>query len=938
MATEPSPRQKIVLIDAMALIHRAFHAIPFLSTRDGELTNAVFGFTSTVLSVLKDLQPDYVAVSFDLPEPTFRHTMSPDYKATRQKAPDELRSQFGRVREVVQTLEMPIFELPGYEADDVIGSLAKQISQQYPVDVYIVTGDRDSLQLVDDHVRIHMLKWRPGGRVTITYDPARLQEDTGMSATEYLEYKALLGDTSDNIPGVPGIGEKTATALVQQYKTLEKLYEILNEAPAEHPLIKPKIRENLCTFKEQAFMSRELSKIVIDLKLDVDLEKCRPHQFDLAKASALFASLEFTSLIPRLKELAGESFGAPSGASKTKASDADAAPAHSASRDWSQKKYQVVADEKSLKELVKKLESVSEFAFDTETRELESIAPNLIGLSFSWERDTGYYIACDHAEGPTIPLDRALEFLKPVLTNPKIGKIAHNLKYDYEAVRCYGIEVAGSVFDTMLGSYILNPGARTLKLDNLAHQELGYEMQPITDLIGTKKADQLSLADLSSEVVANYAAEDADLTWQLYEKLSQNLRDIGLDSVMSEIELPLVPVLAAMEQQGVLLDSNFLASMSGRFAVEIAKLEKAVYQQAGQEFNLNSPAQLSKVLFDDLQIAGEPGTRGGKQRTTAASELEKYRNEHPIVADLIRYREFNKLKSTYIDSLPKLVRADTGRLHTTYSQTVAATGRLSSTDPNLQNIPIRTEIGREIRKAFVTMPGYVLVSADYSQFELRIAAHISGDPKLSQAFRDGLDIHTATAAEIGGVPLDEVKPEQRYAAKAVNFSILYGATSHGLSKSTGMAVKDAQAYIDRYFQTYPNLREYMDAMILKAQTDGYVETLFGRRRYLPEIHASVYPVREAAKRMAINMPIQGTQADILKIAMATIHAELPRVSAEAHLLLTVHDELVLEVPESEAQPVAKWLTAAMENAYPLNVPVKAEAKIGQNWGEMTAAT
>lgn len=919
-------RPKLVLIDAMALIHRAFHAIPFLATKDGELTNAVFGFTATVLAVLKELQPEYIAVSFDLPEPTFRHAKYADYKATRQRAPDELRSQFGRVREVVESLGMPIFEIPGYEADDVIGSLAKQTTRDHHVDAYIVTGDRDSLQLVDEQVRIHMLKWRPGGRETITYDPARLLADTGMTPDEYIEYKALLGDTSDNIPGVPGIGDKTATTLVTQYHTLEELYAALDEDPAKHPLIKPKIRVNLETFHEQAFLSRDLSRIVTDLPLNFELEKCAVHEFDVDRAIGLFSQLEFTSLIPRLKELAHL--------------EAAIEDNHEPQppRDWSRKDYRLVADEPSFKDFLAELKQQDAFAFDTETEQLECLSPNVIGLSFSWQRDTGYYIACQHAAGPTLQVREVLEKLRPVLENPHIAKVAHNLKYDYEAIRCYDLEIQGAVFDTMLGSYLLNPGARTLKLDNLAYQELGYEMQPITELIGKGK-DQQSLADLGSEEVAPYAAEDADVTWQLYEKLSAELRAIGIDNVMSDLEIPLVPVLAAMEQRGVLLDSDFLAEMSSRFGDELKGLEKRICELAGSEFNLNSPAQLSKVLYDDLALgSGSSQRAGGKHKSTAAGELEKLKDKHPIIGEITRYRELAKLKSTYLDALPKMVRKDTGRIHTSYSQTVAATGRLSSSDPNLQNIPIRTDVGREIRKGFITDSGYRLISADYSQFELRIAAHISGDAKLAEKFREGLDIHAATAAEVAGIGLADVRPEQRYAAKAVNFSILYGATQHGLARSTGMSPKEAQAYIDRYFQTYPKLREYMDGMIIKAQTDGYVETLFGRRRYLPEIHASAFPVREAAKRMAINMPIQGTQADILKLAMMGVHAGLPDISPEAHLILTVHDELVIEAPAEDAERVGRYLVETMRHAYELSVPIVVEAKTGRNWGDMTPLT
>lgn len=911
-------RPKLVLIDAHALIHRAFHAIPFLSKKDGELTNAVFGFTSTVLSVLKELQPEYVAVSFDLPEPTFRHKKYQEYKATRQKAPDELRSQFGRVREVVDALSIPVLEVPGFEADDVLGSLAKQSTAKGDLDAYIVTGDKDLLQLLDDHVKVFTL--RKGIKDTVIYDPKLLKEETGLTPDEFIEYKALKGDASDNIPGVPGIGDKTATVLIQRYQDLEGVYKALAEDPKQHPDFKPKVRSNLEEFKDQAYLSRDLSRIVTDMKLKFDLQACRIHEFDLAKALKLFDEMEFHSLVPRLKEATAVELPKTVEAEEAK------------ERDWKDKRYELV-DEKSFPKFLKELKKQKAFAFDTETNTLDTVSPELVGMSFSWKADTGYYLPVAHDQGPNLDTKKTLAALKPILENPQVGTVAHHLKYDYEILRGNGIEIQGLTFDTMLGSYLINPGARTLKLDRLAFQELGYEMQPITELIGDDK-EQLPFGKVEPAAAANYAAEDADITWQLYEKLSPQIEELGLTKVLDEIELPLVPVLAHMEQRGVKIDTAFLKKMGTSLGKRMAAIEKKVHKLAGHDFNLNSPAQLSTVLFDELQVAPGNKARPGAQRSTAADKLERLKDAHPIVGEILTYRELAKLKNTYTDVLPELVRKDTGRLHTSYSQTVAATGRLSSSDPNLQNIPIRTELGREIRKAFVTDRGYKLISADYSQFELRIAAHISGDKRLAQNFRDKLDIHATTAAEVAGVPLEEVTPEQRYAAKAVNFSILYGATPHGVARSTGMSVGEAQEYIEQYFRTYPNLRDYMDSMITKVQKDGYVETLLGRRRYIPEINSSTHPVRESAKRMAINMPIQGTQADILKEAMIRIDAGLSKVSKDAHLLLTVHDELVLEAPNKDAGKVATFVQDTMENAYSLDVPIVVEAKVGDNWGEM----
>lgn len=937
MPSKSRDRAKLVLIDAHALIHRAFHAIPFLATKDGELTNAVFGFTATVLSVLKELRPDYVAVSFDLPEPTFRHKQYKEYKATRQKAPDELRSQFGRVREVVDALGIPVFEMKGYEADDVLGSLAKQCTAKNDVDAYVVTGDKDLLQLIDEHVKIFTL--RKGIKDTVIFDLKLMQEELGLNPQEFIEYKALKGDSSDNIPGVPGIGDKTATTLIQKYTDLEGLYDALDEDPGKHPDIKPKVRSNLGEFREQAFMSRDLSRIVTDVELPFDLDACQVSGLDADRAIQLFTNLQFTSLIPRLRDVLKieETKGGTDGSSagQVKPSHPEAASPSSPDRKID---YQLVDTPAKLKKFLAAVKKQSEFAFDTETRDLDSISRNLVGLSFSWEADTGYYLPVDHDQdaGTSLDLKDALQQLQPIFENPKVGKIAHHLKYDYGVLAAYGIQIQGATFDTMLGSYLINPGARSLGLDALALQELGIEMQPISELIGIKKSEQISFAACPTERAAHYAAEDADATWQLYQKFQPQLAELGVEKLLQEIELPLVPVLAAMHTRGVILDRKFYAAESKKFGLELDKIKQRIHKHAGHDFNINSPSQLSVVLFEELKLGKGTTRQGGKHKSTAASELLKLQGTHPIIDELLRYRELAKLRSTYLEALPKLIRPDTGRVHTSYSQTVAATGRLSSHDPNLQNIPIRTELGREIRKGFVTEPGFRLVSADYSQFELRIAAHMADDPGLKKKFAEGLDIHAATAAEVAGVDLADVKPEQRYAAKAVNFSILYGATSHGVARSTGMSVGEAAQYIDRYFQAYPKLKNYMDAQITKAQTDGYVENLFGRRRYLPEINASTYPVREAAKRMAINMPIQGTQADILKIAMINIQDKLSRISKRSRMVLTVHDELVFEVPEKEVQKVARFVKTEMEGAYTLDVPVVAEATVGSNWGEMTA--
>ena len=657
------PRPKFVLIDAHALIHRAFHAIPFLATKDGELTNAVYGFTATVLSVLKELKPEYIAVSFDLPEPTFRHKMYSDYKATRQKAPDELKSQFGRVREVVDALGMPVFEVPGYEADDVIGSLAKQYTAKHQLETYIVTGDKDSLQLVDEHIKIFTL--RKGIKDTIIYDLKLLKDETGLTPDEFIEYKALKGDPSDNIPGVPGIGDKTAVILVQKFGTLEKLYKALADDPAKHPEIKPKVRSNLTEFEKQAYLSRDLSRIVTDIKLKFSLSACRAHDFNLEGALKLFKKLEFSSLARRLQEAMGEEGAA--------ATPADTESAEPPKRDWGKKKYELIGTETAFKQFVTLLKKQKIFAFDTETERLDSLSPNIAGISFSWQANHGYYLPLKHKTGPTLPLQATLKTLKPIFEDASVGKVGHHLKYDTEVVGCYGIEVQGLHFDTLLGSYLLNPGARTLKLDRLAYQELGYEMQPIEELIGKGKK-QISISEVDSETAGMYAAEDADLTWQLYEKFSQNLDDIGLTKVLMDIELPLVPVLARMERRGIKLDPAFLKKMSKQFVIRLEKLEKAVHKLAGRDFNLNSPAQLSTVLFDEMKI-GKGTDRARRHHVDRCRQPENFGTEHiQSSRQAPTYRELATTPDDLRRWPAELVRWATGRLHTSYRQTAAATG------------------------------------------------------------------------------------------------------------------------------------------------------------------------------------------------------------------------------------------------------------------------
>ncbi len=910
-------KQTAIVIDANALLHRSFHALPPLTTKDGQMINAVYGFLTVLFKVLKEFKPTHVAVAFDKAKKTFRHEQYAEYKAGRAKTPDEFYEQLPIVKEVLAAFHIPVYEQEGYEADDLIGTIAHD-NERAKIDTIIVTGDKDAFQLIDDHTRVHTL--RKGIADTVTYDAKAFVTRYGFAPIQMIDFKAIAGDPSDNIPGVKGIGEKGATALLQKFKTLEKIYEAIDKQGDDVDIPKRQLTL-LQKHKKEAFMSKQLATIVTDVDMQYQPEEAVLQPYDKQAVYQLFQTYEFKSLLNRLPDVPGVE---PSeGASAEESEDG----AHSSANPKSKEKYSLVNTDAAFAEFLTAAEKQKVIAVDTESTNVDPFRAELLGISICWQAGTAYYINVkDHATW--LPKIRAF------LENPKIKKVGHNIKYDLAMLWQVDIDLRPITFDSMVASYLLNPGSRGHSLDNLAYETFGYEMQSITELIGKGK-DQITMDMVPLDKVSWYAAEDADYTWQLYQYFTTELEEKNMTGLMEKIEVPLIPVLAMLEQNGVHIDTKFLGDLSKKTGAKIESLEKKIYDLAGTEFNINSPMQLKEVLFEKLKISSEGISKTKTGLSTAAAELEKLKDKHEIIPLLQEYRELAKLKSTYLDALPQLVNPKTKRVHTSFNQTITATGRLSSSDPNLQNIPIRTEEGRKIREAFVAAPGYSIVAADYSQIELRIIASIANDERMIKSFAEGEDIHRRTAADVNQIPLEEVTKQQRYEAKEVNFGILYGMGAWGLATRQGMSRERARAFIEKYFMVHPEIQEYIAATIALAHEQGYVETLFGRRRYLPDINASMPRVRAGAERMAINMPIQGTAADLMKVAMINIYQKLPDVSAETKMILQVHDELVFEVPDSEVQQVAAFIVEEMNTAYQLRVPIETEVEVGQNWGALT---
>jgi DNA polymerase-1 len=882
--------EKFFLIDGHAHLYRAFFAVRGLTTPGGQPSNAVFGFTSMLRKIMREYKPDYLAVAFDMPGPTFRHEKFEAYKATREKPPDEFLAQIPMAREVLEAYGIPVFGLKGYEADDLLGTLARQATEA-GIDTVLVTGDKDAQQLLGPSVTIL------DGAKDRTITEKDLREE-GIAPEQVIEMMALSGDASDNVPGVPKVGPKTARELIKEYGTLENVLAHADEIKA------PKLRENLKAHAAEARLSRELVTIDRHAPVEADFEACRVKEPDPERLTPLFRRLGFQQFLSEL-EL------------KPTRESAD---------------YQLVDDGPAFAAFLKELEARKRFSLDLETTGTDAMSVRIVGLSFSWAPKTAWYLPL---RGPlmerTLPEKKTLDALRPVLADPAVAKVGQNIKYDALVLRRHGIEVNGIAFDTMVAAYVLDAERRRYGLDDLALSFLDYRMIPISDLIGKGKK-QITMDKVPVETVREYACADADITWRLSEALERELREQEMESLFRDVEMPLVGVLADMEFQGIALDAKVLEAMSSTLTEQMAALEKEIHSEAGEAFNLGSPKQLAHVLFDKLGLP-----KGRRTKTGASTDSEVLADlavAHRLPGLVLEFRQLSKLKSTYLDALPRMVNPETGRIHTSFNQTATATGRLSSSDPNLQNIPIRTELGERIRKAFVaSRPENILLTADYSQIELRILAHISGDPALRRAFAEDADIHRFVAAQIHGVKQEEVTSTMRRAAKAVNFGIVYGLTPYGLSRDLRVPVAEADQFIKGYFERYPGVKAFIDRTIEAARRDGQVATLLGRRRALPAINDSNRAVRSFAERAAVNTVIQGTAADMIKVAMIRIHRRLADEKFQARMLLQIHDELLLELPRAEQEAVTALVTEEMSAALKLDVPIKVNVAVGRNWME-----
>ncbi len=909
-------KEKFVIFDGNALVHRAWHALPPLTTREGMLVNAVYGFTTIFLRVLKELKPKYVAVTFDRREPTFRHQEFKAYKAQRQKQSQEFYDQIPLIKEIVAAFNLPIYEVPGFEADDIIGTVTKIISSEYPeLESIIVTGDLDTLQLVDEHTKVYTLKH--GLVDTITYDQKAVKERYGLEPQQLIDYKSLRGDPSDNIPGVKGIGEKTAAELIKNFGNLDNLYKELEKDSKKTKALKPSVKELLLHNKKEAYLSKKLVSIVRNVKIIFVIDDCLLGKFAEDKLIALFQQLEFKSLLPKILQLQA-------------VLDLPVAVKNKKTKGGSQD-YQLVDTEDKLASLVRALAKEEFVAIDTETSSINPWQSKLVGISLCFKEGEAYFVVADLLTKETKSVIR----FKELLVDKNIAKVGHNIKFDLEVLWHNKLQLAPIVFDSMIAAYLLRAGGeRNLDLNSLVFQEFGYRMQPIEDLLGTKGKKQKNMLEVPIDKVAWYSGEDADFTFRLKSKLEAELSKNKLDELFDNIEIPLIPVLAQIEQAGFKIDKDYLGKMQKKLAGELVSLEEEIHKLAGKKFNIASPLQLKDILFEVLKISPEGIRRTKTGLSTAASELEKMKDLHPIIKYLLEFRELSKLQSTYVEALPELVNPETGRVHTSFNQTVTVTGRLSSSDPNLQNIPIRGEWGPLLRRAFIADKGNILLSADYSQIELRIVARLAHDTNMMEIFQHGADIHTSTAAYILGVEPDKITRDQRRSAKEVNFGVLYGMGPWGLAERTGISREEARNFINRYFDAFPGVARWIEDTKNEAREYGYVTTLLGRKRRLPEINSGVQQIRAAAERMAVNLPTQGTAADLMKLAMIKIAAKLLETSKDSQMILQVHDELVFEVPEGDVKKVAKMVKQEMENALKLSVPIVVELKQGKNWGEM----
>ncbi len=916
----------IYLIDGHALAYRSYFALTNtggrFTTSSGEPTAGVYGFASVLIRLLEQERPEYLAVAFDTGK-TFRNELFKEYKATRAKMPDDLRPQIDRIRKMVDAFDLQRIEMEGFEADDVLGSIATQ-AVAAGLGVKIITGDKDLLQLVNDRIIVNL----PGSRMSDArdYRAEDVKELLGVTPEQVVDYKALVGDHSDNIPGVHGIGEKTAVALLLQYPTLDEIYKHLDEIPG-------KVQTKLAADKDAAYMSHELARIHTDLNVALDMEKASTKDIDYKAVVELFRELEFTSLLARLEKLRSQDTKGGGGQMALFAQDIKRV----GKPGLPELKTVIVDSIDRLKELEDSLSQATEIALDTETSSVNPTQAELVGISLSVRQGEGFYIPLGHRTGEKqLPLATVMNTLKPILTDPGKLIIGHNLKFDCILLARNGCMPAALSFDTMIAEWLLHPDSRNLGLKDMAETYLGIGMTHIEELIGKGK-NQITMEFVPVQQAAEYAAADAEVTFRLKAHLSEQMTDPKLNKIFKEMEMPLVAVLVQMEMAGIALDVPFLQNMSRELGQRMVQIEAEIHKAVGYPFNLNSTQQLSKVLFETLKL--EPPDRGRKTASghysTSADILEELRGKHSVVDGILEYRELSKLRSTYAEALPLSLNPQTGRVHTSFNQTGSVTGRLASSEPNLQNIPIRTELGAQVRKAFTAGKGNCLLSVDYSQIELRIVAHMAGDEAMLNAFRDGQDIHSATAAAIYNVDITNVTKEQRRHAKAINFGLIYGMSAFGLSRTTDLTLAEAENFVREYFTDFPGVKRYLDEMRKTATKKGYVETLLGRRRYFPNLKSGGNPaIRAREEREAINAPIQGTAADFLKLAMVRLPAAIKNAGLHSRILLQVHDELVLECSKEELKETARVVQNTMENAYTLSIPLSTEARWGLNWGSL----
>lgn len=924
----------LYLIDGHALAYRMYFALTAgggsqrWQNSKGEPTAGIYGFARELIRIFEQERPEYLAVAFDVGK-TFRDEIFPEYKGTREKMPDDLRPQLDRIREMVDAFNIPRLEMEGYEADDVLGSVAK-IAVEQGLGVKIVTGDRDLLQLVNERTAVYLA----GDNQTYITDQDVIKK-LGVRPNQVVDYKAIVGDTSDNIPGVKGVGEKTAISLIEKFGTLDAIYQNLDQ-------VENRWKAKLESSKEPAYMSYDLARIRTDLKINIDLENAKVKPFDGTALEEFFKEMEFRTLIGKVAAISGQESPAEVVAKPKKGKAGEQIsmfvnePQIVSVSPVSNIEVVIVDTEDKLNSLKKELAKAKVISFDTETTSTQEVSAEIVGISLAIKEKQGYYIPVGHSSGNNLPIEKVIAALTPSMTDPKIGKVAHNAKYDFIILARYGLVVTPLTFDTMLAEFIVDPSSRHLGLKNLSVNRLGEEMLHIEQLIGKGKK-QITMADVAIESVAPYAAADAETTLRLMPILEKELIRVNGTKLLAEIDMPLTTVLADMEMTGALIDTKFFSKLSVELTNRLAEIEKEIFKLAGKTFNINSPQQLSDVLFNHLRL--EPADKGRKTATgfysTSADVLEALKDKHPILEWILEQRELSKIKSTYVDALPAAIDSNTGRVHTSYSQIGAVTGRLSSNNPNLQNIPIRSETGRRVRNGFIADKGNVLLAVDYSQIELRIVAHMAKDEAMLQAFHADEDIHATTAAAIYDIELDKVTSNMRRHAKAINFGLIYGMSAFGLARSTDLTLAEAEDFVKAYFTKFPGIKKYLDGIRRQAAEIGYVETLLGRKRYFPALQSKInVQMKNREEREAINAPIQGTAADIMKIAMLNIPPALKAAGLKAKMLLQVHDELVLECPKDELEKTARLVQKTMANAYELSIPLSTEARAGKSWGEM----